>query len=96
MKIDDYVIVRTANAGVHAGYLSEKNGLEVLLKDSRRLWYWSGAASLSELAMHGVADPGNCQFPCPVDEIQLMWIEIIPCTEKAEKSIQEVPEWSAR
>ena len=96
MKTGDYVIVRTANAGVHAGYLAEKNGIEVLLKDSRRLWYWSGAASLSELAMHGVADPNSCQFPCEVTEIQLMWIEIIPCTEKAKKSIQEVPEWSAR
>lgn len=42
----DYVIIRTYSAGVHAGYLESRNGKEVTLKNSRRLWYWDGAASL--------------------------------------------------
>jgi len=64
------------------------------MTDARRLWYWEGAASLSELAMKGVAHPGECKFPCSVDRVELLEaIEILDCTEIAEKSIKEVPEW---
>ena len=31
-----------------------KDGDEVELKNCRRIWYWNGAASLSELALSGV------------------------------------------
>jgi len=89
-----YVIIRTYSAGVHAGYLAKKDGLEVTLINSRRIWSWSGAASLSELAMKGTSNPDNCKFPCEVDKIQLQWIEIIDCTEKAMNSIKEVKIWS--
>jgi hypothetical protein len=89
-----YVIVRTYSAGVHAGTLIYRKGKEVILKDSRRLWYWDGAASLSELAVRGVSKPGNCKFPAVVPEITLTEaIEIIPCSAEARKIIQEVPEW---
>lgn len=89
-----YVIVRTYSAGVHAGYLVGRNGKEVTLKYARRLWYWDGAASLSQMAVDGVSKPGNCKFPCEVDEIILTEaIEILPCTEKARKSITEVKIW---
>ncbi len=92
--IKDYVIVRTYSAGVHAGNLVERNGKEVKLKNARRLWYWEGAASLSQLAMEGVSKPENCKFPCEVTEISLTEaIEVIPCTEKAIKSIKGVETW---
>jgi hypothetical protein len=47
---EDYVIIRTQNAGVHFGKLSETDlGIsKVTLKYSRRIWYWDGAASLSQ------------------------------------------------
>ena len=89
-----YVIIRTFSAGVFAGNLKCQNGKEVELTDARRLWYWEGASSLSELAMKGVASPDKCKFPCEVKEITLTEsIEIIPCTEKAQKSIKLVKEW---
>lgn len=96
MSNQKYVIVRTYSAGVHAGTLISRKGKEVVLKDSRRLWYWDGAASLSELAVRGVSKPGKCKFPAIVPEITLTEaIEIIPCSKKAEKIIQAVPEWKA-
>jgi hypothetical protein len=92
-----YVIVRTYSAGVHAGTLVSRKGKEVVLKNSRRLWYWDGAASLSELAMRGVTKPGNCKFPAVLPSIILTEaIEIIPCTVLAKKIIAEVPEWKAQ
>lgn len=90
----DYVIVRTYSAGVFAGNLESLNGKEVVLKNARRIWYWDGAASLSQLAVDGTSKPDKCKFPCEVPEITLTEaIEIIPCTEKAEKSIKEVSIW---
>lgn len=89
-----YVIVRTYSAGVFAGYLKSRNGMEAVVKNARRLWYWSGAASLSQLAMEGTKNPGACKFPCEVAEVTLTQvIEILPMTEKAEKSIKEVKVW---
>lgn len=94
--IGKYVIVRADRAGVFAGILKEKNGTEVILTDCRRIWRWYGAASISQLAVDGTSKPGECMFPTPVSEICITGvIEIIPTTEKAEKSIREVPIWKA-
>lgn len=93
--IGKYCIVRTHSAGVFAGTLHSRDGKEVVLHNARRIWYWSGAASLSQLAMEGTKDPSNCKFPCPVDEILLTEaIEVIPCSDTAIASIQGVSVWA--
>ena len=89
-----YCIVRTYSAGVFAGYVETRNGKEVMMRDTRRLWYWDGAASLSQLAVDGVKAPLKCKFPVAVDTITLTEaIEIIPCTGKARESIAAVAIW---
>jgi hypothetical protein len=89
-----YVIIRTQNAGVFAGYLKSRDGDTVTLKNARRLWYWSGACSLSQLAMEGIKKAGECKFPCEVDTIELLQvIEIIDATEDARLSIKSVKVW---
>jgi len=89
-----YVICRTYSAGVFAGFLESRDGKEVILRKARRIWRWSGAASLSQLAVDGTSEPDNCKFPCAVDEVTLTEaIEIIPCTQKAKESIGGVPVW---
>jgi len=89
-----YVIVRTCNAGVFAGYIESRNGQEVVMKKARRLWYWDGASSLSQLAMEGVKRPENCKFPCEVDRVELFEvIEILDVTKEAQENIGNVPVW---
>ena len=89
-----YCMVRTYSAGVFAGYLEMREGKEVTLRNARRIWYWDGAASLSQLATDGTSKPENCKFPCPVARVILTEaIEIIPITEKAKKSIEGVAVW---
>ena len=89
-----YMMVRTYSAGVFAGFVKNRNGQEVELLDARRIWYWDGAASLSQLAMEGTKSPQNCKFPMPVNSIILTQvIELIPITEKAKKSIDGVSIW---
>mgnify|MGYP001172933750 CR=1 FL=1 len=89
-----YVIVRTYSAGVFAGYIESRNGQEVVMRKARRIWYWDGAASLSQLAMEGTSKPEKCKFPCEVDKVELLnVIEILTVTKKAEKSIKGVKVW---
>ena len=90
----EYCIVRTYSAGVFAGYLKAHADQNGIVLHARRLWYWDGAASLSQLAMEGVSKPENCKFPCEVKETRLTNIvEVIPCTEKAKESIKAVSIW---
>lgn len=91
-----YVIVRTYSAGVFAGTLESRKGQEVVLIDARRLWYWKGAASLSQLAVDGTSCPSECKFPVAVPRVKLLQaIEILDVTAVAKKSIQGVPIWKA-
>jgi hypothetical protein len=90
-------MVRTYSAGVFAGYIKEINDEVTVatLTDARRIWRWEGAASLSELATNGTSKSDKCKFPCVVSEVTLSnVIEIIPITEKAKKSIRDVPVWT--
>lgn len=92
--INQKVIVRGDRSGVFFGTLSSKDGQEVELKDCRRLWYWSGAASISQLANEGVKNPKECKFTVTVESICILdAIEIIPCTETAISIIEGVKEW---
>lgn len=88
------VIIRGDRSGVFFGTLKEKNGTEVRLEECRRLWYWDGAASISQLAVNGTTNANECKFTVTVPEIVITdVIEIIPCTNEAIKSIEGVKEW---
>lgn len=90
----EYKIVRTYSAGVFAGYIESREGKEVVMRNVRRIWYWDGACSLSELAVNGTCKPDECKFAIPVDRILLTEaIEILDVTEKAKESIEGVKEW---
>ena len=71
-KEGKYVIVRTYSAGVFAGNIENRKGQEVVLKNARRIWYWVGAASLSQLATDGTSNPNGCKFPCEVSRVELL------------------------
>ncbi len=81
-KPKPYVLVRTQSAGVHIGILESRSGQEVVLSDTRRIWSWKGANSLSEIALRGVA-PGSRISEAVASNTLLQAIEIIPCTEEA-------------
>lgn len=88
------VIVRGDRSGVFFGVLAEYSGSQVTLTDCRRIWYWDGAASISQLAVDGTCKPYNCKFTVTVPELTLLdAIEIIPCSDKAIKSIESVEIW---
>ena len=89
-----YCIVRTYSAGVFAGFIESRTGQEVVLRNVRRIWYWDGAASLSQLANEGVKKPENCKFAQVVDRIEVLQaVEILDCTNKAKNIIEKVAIW---
>lgn len=95
-KMSDWRIVRTYSAGVFFCKIKTRKGQEAVILNARRLWYWSGAASLSELAVSGVKNKSACKFSVPVATTELTGvIEVLHCTDAAAKNIQEVPEWKA-
>jgi hypothetical protein len=92
-----YVIIRTYSAGVHMGYLKSKNytqaGTVVELVKTRRIWYWSGAMTLSQLALEGTNKPNDCKFSVEIPTIEINAIEIVPTTEIAFKNLTNVKVW---
>ena len=93
--VGEYVIVRTYSAGVFAGTLESREGREAVMTNARRIWYWAGAASLSELALRGTARPRDCKFPAPVMRVLLTEvIEVLAVTPEARASIEDVPVWT--
>lgn len=93
--IGEKVIIRTYSAGVHFGTLLEKSGTEVILGNSRRLWYWKAkkSISLSAVAVHGVTS--ESKITPAVDKQWLDAIEIIPCTDEAIETIEGQPDVAA-
>lgn len=90
----EYVIVRTYSAGVFAGYLKTRTGMEAVLVNARRIWYWAGANSLSDLATQGTKKPDECKFTCEVAKTELTQvIEILSVTQEAKKNIAKVKIW---
>jgi len=90
-----FVMIRTYSAGVHCGYLKRREGKEVDLLDSIRIWKWVGAASLSQLAIEGTNNPDDCKFGVPINITLTEAIEVIEMTETAKQSIQNVESWKA-
>ena len=89
-----WYIVRATNAGVFFGHITDRDRDIVSMTDVRRIWYWDGAASLSQMAVDGVKKPLDCKFTVTVPEMTILGvIEIIPCSDKAANCILEVPEW---
>lgn len=94
--INKKCIIRCDGAGVFFATIKEYDSTtrEATLTDCRRLWYWDGAASLSQLATEGAKAPQNCKFTVTVPEMVVMQvIEIIPCTEAAIANIESVAVW---
>lgn len=95
-KNGPYVIVRCREAGVHAGEFVSRKGREVTLKNSRRIWYWKGAASLSELAVYGAKFPAECRIGVVVPKTELLEVcEILYCQPAGQDMITGCAPWRA-
>lgn len=90
-------IIRSFTAGVFYGYVKSKeytpSGLVVELINARRIWYWSGSASLSQMAIEGVKNVYKCKFSMECNETIINVIELLPLSESALNNLNSVPVW---
>lgn len=99
MKInkEKFYIIRTYSAGVWFGNIKSLEGQTAVVTNARRLWSWSGAASLSQLAVEGSKKPSACKFTVTITDEDGVYlpqvIEALPCTIEAVLNINSVPEW---
>ncbi len=88
--VNKYVIVRSRNEGINAGFVDAADETGVILRDARRLWYHR-PANTSESWYEGVANHGlsqNSKVSAPVSQkIIVEDYSITLCTDKAMKSI---------
>lgn len=94
-----FVIVRTRDAGVHAGILKARLGRECELAESRRLWRWrvngNKGITLSDVAVHGL-DTRDTRAGAPVTILLTEDCEIIECTAEAAENIAQFPTYAPR
>ena len=97
MKTEKFSIIRTYSAGVWFGNIKSLNGSIAVITNARRLWYWSGAASLSQLAVEGTTRPNDCKFAITITDDDGVYlpqvIEVLPCTNEAVENINAVKIW---
>ena len=92
------VLIRSAESGVHFGLLKREeftqSGKVVWLTNSRRVHYWSGAASLSQMAVDGIGNPEKSRVSVVVKEIEIVnVIETIKLSDRAFQNLKNQPEW---
>lgn len=94
---EPYVIARCSGAGVHAGYLVSRNeNGRIILRDSRRIWRFNGAQTLSEVAVYGLSEESriapvvNRLELRPDDVHELIW-----CQPAGQEAIESAKEWRA-
>jgi hypothetical protein len=97
MKKDKFYIIRTHSAGVWFGNVKKIDGTIATITNAKRLWAWSGAASLSQLCIEGTKNPDQCKFALTITDDEGVYlsqvVEVLPCTDEAVLNIKSVPEW---
>lgn len=94
--MEDYYIVRANGPGVLFGKIESRNGDEITMTDVRKLWYWSGACAVEQLALEGIKRPSDCKFTVTVPEMTIFnALQIIKCTAEAVASLKAVAEWKS-
>ena len=93
-------LIRSYASGVHCGEVMDEfftaAGKVVILKNSRRIHYWSGAASLSQIANDGIKNKESSRLTQELIEIEIVNVcETIPISEKALKQLAAHPIWQA-
>lgn len=86
------VLVRSYDAGVYFGTLTKVEGETVRLEKVRNIWHWTGANSLSDVALNGIT--GDRVTP----EVSCMVLnrvcQILPLSEKAITNLESQPVWT--
>jgi hypothetical protein len=88
------VLVRDDKAGVHVGTLVALSAEAVTLSNARKVWYWTGAASVHGIAVRGLSQAGSKVAPMVSEVISFHVCEVVEMTNEGYASVMECPEWT--
>ena len=94
--INKHVILRDDKAGIFFGILKgiEANKV-VLLHDVRKIYKWSGANTIEDIAMKGIINHENSKVTIQVNSLLLgNFDQIVICTKEAITDLNKIPIWS--
>lgn len=95
-----FYILRAEKAGVFLAKIESIENGNALVNSFRRLYYWSGALDVSQIAAHGVSNPGACKFSVQMGEgdrsLICSLVELHPASQAAIESIKSVKEWNSK
>ena len=87
------IIARIERAGVFHGTLDHIDNEIIRLKDARRIYYWDGAISVTDMAAKGFK---GGKITVPVSTVEFMSdkiVELNECSDDATKSIEAIKPW---
>ena len=94
---ENIFVIRSYAAGVFYGEIESKDytpaGLVVKAKNVKRIWQWSGACSLSQLATDGVSSDGTKISVSVAHEEIINVVELLSLTPKALSSLENQTTW---
>jgi hypothetical protein len=90
------VLVRDHRAGVHVGVLVSLDlaSKSCVLRDARKVWYWSGAASCHGIAANGLSHAESKVAPVVAAVVSCDVVEIVLCSEAGAASVMGAPVWT--
>lgn len=91
------VLIRSYSSGIHFGTLEQAQPLQdrliTKLLNSRRIHYWNGACSCSQIAEDGITS-GRVAITLPTLVVADV-IEIIPLSERATSNLESQEVWKS-
>lgn len=87
------IIARIDKAGVFHGTLDYIDSDILRLKDARRIYFWNGALSVTDMAVKGIS---GGKVTIPVTTVEFMSeniVELNECSDEATKSIEAIKPW---
>jgi hypothetical protein len=88
-------LVRSYDAGVYYGTVTDIEGETVRVENVRNIWRWEGANCLSDIADHGIKREGASRISIKVGSMILNRVcQIIPMTDAAIKNLDRYEPWT--
>lgn len=91
--LNKQIIARIERAGVFHGTLDYIDSDIIRLKDARRLYYWEGALSVTDMAAKGIK---GGKVTVPISTVEFLTdqiVELNECSVDATKSIESIKPW---
>ena len=85
-------IVRSYDAGVYYGTVTEVNGETVKVENVRNIWNWKGANCLADVATKGISDGKVSRVVSSM--VLNRCCQLIPCTDAAIENLDNIRVWS--